>query len=90
MRGLETVVDALQAAFPHGVSGEQYLAVLYVLTGDMSDAGIDDAMAEAFGMEHVVVDNDVAAVLANPPTSRAVESARRALENVGWSPDPLP
>jgi hypothetical protein len=87
VEGLESVIAALRAAYPNGVSGDEYFALLYVLTGDMSDAGIDEAMSLVFDLEPVVVDNDVAKVLENPPDAQAVASARKALERVGWRPE---
>jgi hypothetical protein len=65
------------------------MALLAVLSDDMSERNLAIVVAELMGSEGAVVANDAAAAQSVRKPAPAVRArVRSALESVGWHPDP--
>jgi hypothetical protein len=86
---LRDVLEQLRCAYPVGVPEDDYMALLAVLSEDMSEENVAIVVAELVDGEIVVVANDAAAGQSDriPPLARRAY-VRSVLESVGWYPDP--
>jgi hypothetical protein len=85
---LRDVLEQLRRAYPLGVPEDDYMALLAVLSEDMSEENVAIVVTELVDGEFVVVANDAAASQSvRPPSPVRKDQVRSALESAGWHPD---
>lgn len=88
---LRPLFAILTAAFPSGVSGVDYRALIRVLADDMSERNLADVVSALTGIDRHVVANDAADIAAHrPPEPADVDRIRRILISAGWTPEVEP
>jgi hypothetical protein len=85
---LKDDLSMLRRAFPDGVPGDDYMALLAVLQDDSSERNLAILVAELIGGEDVVVANDAAAATSiYKPRVEDVNRVRHLLLQHGWMPE---
>lgn len=82
---LMPVSEVLVRAFPQGIPDHLYLAVLRVLTEEMSFRSVSKVIAETFDLDTVKVLYDSYGVQSvNKPSERAIGTVRQLLREAGY------
>jgi hypothetical protein len=81
---LMSVSEVLTRAFPKGLPDNHYLALLRVLTEEMSFRSVSRVVAETFGLQPLTVLHDAYGVQSmEPPAEADVDAVRQLLRDAG-------
>ncbi len=80
---LKSLCQVLQQAFPDGVAEAKYLALLRILTEEMSFRAAARAVEVAFGVDPAVALNDAYGVQGKAPIASELEAVRSTLNRAG-------
>jgi hypothetical protein len=82
---LQKTASMLQRAYPGGLPEVDYLPLIALLYDHMSDRNLAEVLFNVFGVEYVVVLNDIPKVDSpEAPNPRSIDIVRAKLLPVGW------